>query len=308
MVISPNNIYATLNLYYLIMNKSRETKKRFEEKKLYGNIADLLEKYSSDQEKNNVLSKKLNSYSVGIAFLLLVVTAFQGYISHEISESNDMLTEVTVQEYSYHQPDVSLVDSYILKLYVYEINETTTKFSFLNLVRVYNSAQSDDIALVAPKDLMKVEKSDGFKGITIELKSESSGEVFSQYIIPSEPAYITYIEGLPFPIPIIPGNEPEEIPFFRTIVYTHNVNDTVFNFTLNDSLEVNHPNGSLMKEIVVPTTSSTVYTKGDETVIVTVDNNLSYAMDVRFTNNETVYDGWKTQFLLKYSSSSVILT
>jgi hypothetical protein len=290
------------------MNRSYETKKRSEEKKFYEKLIVLLEKQSNDAENNNAWNKKLTKYSVGIAFLLFLVAAFQGYISHEISESNDMLTKVTVQEYSYHQPDVSLVDSYILKLYVYEINETTTKFSFLNLARVYNSAQSDDIALVTPKDLMKVEKSYELKGATKYFKNESSGgNLQSIYYYPTS-YYITYMEGLPFPIPIIPGNEPQEIPFFRTKVYTHKANDTVFNFTLNDALEVRYPNGSLMKEIVIPTTSSIVYIKGDETVIVTVDNNLSYAMGVRFTNNETVYDGWKTQFLLKYSSSSVILT
>ena len=283
------------------MNKSRETKKRFEEKKLYENIVALLEKQGSKQDYNNKWTRALTIISVTIAFFLLVATCLQLGI-------NDKLTSATVQEYSYHQPDVSLVDSYILKLYVYEINETTTKFSFLNLARVYNSAQSDDIALVTPKDLMKVEKSYELKGATKDFKNESSGEnLQSIYYYPTA-YYITYMEGLPFPIPIIPGNEPQEIPFFRTKVYTHNANDTVFNFTLNDALEIRYPNGSLMKEIVIPTTSSIVYIKGDETVIVTVDNNLSYAMGVRFTNNETVYDGWKTQFLLKYSSSSVILT
>ncbi|WP_407283148.1 hypothetical protein V7O61_15015 [Methanolobus sp. WCC1] len=283
------------------MNKSRETKKRFEEKKLYENIVALLEKQGSKQDYNNKWTRALTIISVTIAFFLLVATCLQLGI-------NDKLTSATVQEYSYHQPDVNLVDSYFVKLYVYEINETTTKFSFLNIARVYNSAQSDDIALVKPKDIMKVEQINDFKGMSLNLMSASSGEIFGQYTIPSRVGYVTSIEGLPFPVPIIPGNAPQEIPFFRTIVSTHEANHEEFGFNLNDTLEVNHPNGSLIKEIIIPTTSNIMYTRGDENAIVKVDNNLSYAIDVRFTDNETIYDGWKTQFLLKYSSSAVTLS
>jgi hypothetical protein len=261
------------------MNRSYETRKRSEEKRFYEKLILLLEKQSKDYEKNNKLINVLTVCSVLIALSLFWVAFQQMNIEKDVSESNKILANVTADEYGYHQPDVSLIDSYFLKLYVYEINETTTKFSFLNIARVYNSAQSDDIALVAPKGIMKAEQ--------------------------ISPDHVTYIEGLPFPVPIIPGNAPQEIPFYRTIVSTHEANHEKFGFNLNDTLEVNHPNGSLIKEILVPTTSNIMYTRGDETVIVKVDNNLSYAIHVRFTDNGTIYDEWKTQFLLKYSNSAV---
>ncbi|SFM72332.1 hypothetical protein [Methanolobus profundi] len=289
------------------MNKSHETKKRFEEKKFYERLIILLEDQSLNQDKNNKWIFRLTLCSVVIAFLLFWVAFQQMNLENEISDSNKILANVTAQEYGYHQPDVSLVDSYYVKLYIYQINETATKFSFLNLARVYNSAQSDDIALVKPKNIMKTARIPDLGVGVIYIVDNSSGEVLIQQNFSFPPGYTYSIEGLPFPVPVIPGDSPQEIPFFLTIDSTHEKDHESFGFNINDSLEVYHPNGLLMNEINIPTTSSIMYSRGDETVVVKVDNGIAYTIDVRSTDNETTYHNWKNQFLLKYSSSAVTL-
>ena len=108
-------------------------------------------------------------------------------------------------------PDVSLIEGYAAKLYVFHDNKSEPSFTVIAIASVYNSAQSDDIALVKQKYLGISHKPFENKKVTIyELYGNSITNIYEEDIGNND---TISIEGPFSPIPIIPGEHWEKLLF-----------------------------------------------------------------------------------------------
>ena len=287
-------------------------------------------------------TEKLAKYTriLAIATILLVVATLGLLaINHNLSESNEKLTNVTTEFYRYHPPDVSLIHGSIYKLFVLRDNNSGTYLTLLGISSIYNSAQSDDIALIRQKKL----------GETIEFVSPKIKLIegnLNTYNLNLKVNDTIKIEGNPFPIPVKPGEVPKVVPtsityhMERILDYnaacyillkgnsSHSKYNHIFNYdnltnqyipetdvstcdltiqTNITDLEVLHP---ISKEIITNLTNAEPveikYIIGQNRAIVNLNYGIYY-INVEYTEDRETYQNWKIKFLTSYSPVSVTI-
>ena len=284
-------------------------------------------------------TEKLANYTKVLAFattLLFIATLGLVFINQNLSESNENLTNVTTEFYRYHPPDVSLIHGSIYKLFVLRDNNSGTYLTLLGISSIYNSAQSDDIALIRQKKL----------GETIEFVSPKIKLIegnLNTYNLNLKVNDTIQIEGNPFPIPVKPGEAPKIVPTSITyrmerildyntpcyILIKGNSSHSKYNHTFNydnltnqfipepdvstcdltiqtnvTDLEVLHP---ISKEIITNLTNTEPveikYVVGQNKAIVNL-NHITYYINVEYTEDKETYQNWKIKFLTAYSPIS----
>jgi len=255
---------------------------------------------SRDISKNRFLKeenrKKLKSFSsilMIIFTLLLVLVAFLQYnVNLKISESNEKLTKITTEFYKYHPPEVILIKGEVIKLYVLK-DRTGTYFTIVGLASVYNSALSDDIALIENK---YIEHSNPLKTIENNGSSTIEGNL--------------YIEGNIFPIPLNPGDS-SDFPLLATFKTDDLISQNfTFNITLDSTvstIEVIHPiNKTILDNLTAFEPINIVYLMGSDEAIVK-KNGHNKSIQVRYTDDTDLYHGWKQTFLSNYGTGSFLI-
>jgi len=248
---------------------------------------------------------------LAIATVLLLVVSFLQYQANlELSDSNEKLTNITTEYYRYHSPEVSLIQGNVAKLYVLRDGNSTTYFTVLGFASVYNSALSDDIALVRQENTGNTYKLFDDTKITIY---GVQGNVITQIYEVNIPINDSIsIESTTIPIPIIPGEPPKEIPLLMTyrIENTIELNTTVELEIIKEisNIEVIHPN---TKKIIANFTAldptNITYIMGKDMAIVEKNGRNVYNIEVRYTENKETYQNWKRTFLRPYGLSSLTI-
>lgn len=169
-------------------------------------------------EENNEKLTKATCWLVIATILLVVVGGLQLILSSNLVDLNEKMTNITFEFYRYHPPDVSLTNGYIARLFVCQDKSMGTYITLYGMGEIYNSDQSNDIALVRPKKLAMEQTFD-------------NGRIV--------------IEGNRNYISIIPGEEPKLIP----ILVTYQINK---DFVLNDSIDINVNSNISQIEVIHP--------------------------------------------------------
>ena len=246
-----------------------------------------------------------------IATVLLLVVSFLQYQANlELSDSNEKLTNITTEYYRYHSPEVSLIQGNVAKLYVLRDGNSTTYFTVLGIASVYNSALSDDIALVRQENTGNSHKLFDDKKYTIYGVQGNVITPIYEVNIPINDSIS--IESTTIPIPIIPGEPPKEIPLLMTyrIENTIELNTTVELEIIKEisNIEVIHPN---TKKIIANFTAldptNITYIMGKDMAIVEMNGRNVYNIEVRYTEHKETYQNWKRTFLRPYGLSSLTI-
>lgn len=291
----------------------------------------------------NRINNQLAHYTkvLAIATIILTIsTIFLVYFNYNLSSSNEKLTNITTEFYSYHPPDVSLIKGMILKLYVLRDNNSGTYLTVVGVSSVYNSAQSDDIAVVRQKNLGKSYSFENLKMTIYEVQPN----LITSYDLESQLNDTIDIEGIPFPIPVKPGDLPRKIP---TLITYHMGNNIDLNTTCNISIkgntsqtsnihtfsknlltnqitmepvlsacnitmkanitniEVIHPiSKKIMANLTTAEPVDIKYVVGQDIAHVNL-NASTYSIGVRYTEDKEIYLNWKRRFLASYGTVSI---
>lgn len=239
---------------------------------------------------SNEINRKMVNYQKGLYIftgILAIATVLLAIFTFLLYNSNEKLTNITTDYYKYHSPDVSLINGYIAKLYVLRDNNSGTYFTVLGIASVYNSKLSTDTALIRQKNL----------GKSYTLLNNDTVSV----------------EGSSFPIPIVPGYPPKDVPILVTyknqkIMDTNApveiaIDEDAFN------LEVLHPTSKIiLYNLTSLNPANITYTMGKDKADVKMNDGSIYEIDVRYTEDKKTYQDWKLTFLRPYGISSIIIS
>lgn len=208
---------------------------------------------------------------------LVFVGVFQCYISSQ-------LTDITNESYAYHPPKISLTNEYVASMFVCQDTYMGTCFTIYGEAEIYNSGQSDDIALARPKNL----------GMQQQFET---GRII--------------IEGNRDFIPIIPGAKPKQIPILVTLQSDENIteNSSVhLNVLPNVSIfEFVHPvDKHILNEIPVLGTVNIEYIFGENTARLN-SSNYNNTIQVLYFEDYYKYNKMKKDILFDYGKSAILL-
>lgn len=252
--------------------------------------------------------ERTNKYLVIVQICLLFLAAIVGYytisIENQISDSNEKLTNITDEHYKYHPPEVTLIKAYVSKLYVLKDNNSGTYLSILGIASIYNSALSDDIALVRQKNIGQLDKPFEYK-----IKILVGDKSYEGPLMPSN--VVKSVEGNLFPTSVIPGNPPADVPLLTTYKTSKimNLNKTIdFVVDTNFSvIEVIHPvNKTILTTLTSFEPTNVTYIMGSETASIKMNDSHTYTIDVRYTEDKETYRDWKRIFLSEYGTGAFI--
>ncbi|MCK5660883.1 MAG: hypothetical protein KAH86_05940 [Methanosarcinales archaeon] len=238
-------------------------------------------------EKLAIYTKKLAVATIVLTvatICLLIVAGLSLSTTQDISESNEKLTNVTEEFYSYHPPNVSLISGYIGKLYVLKKNNSETYLTVFGYYSPYNSASADDIALVQQAHI---------------------GESFI-----GENGAVTVVEGVITPFPVIQGKFSGELPLMSTLKIRQSIE---MNVTIDVEippiyLNVTHPlNRTLLANLTATEFAIINYTMGEEKATIHMDGGHTQPIDVRYTEDIEMYNHWKKTMLLQHGYSIYII-
>ena len=242
---------------------------------------------------------------LAIATILLFFVSFLQYQANlKLSESNEILTNITKEFYEYHPPEVSLITGDIDKLYILN-NNTESKITIVGIASVYNSGLSDDIALVIQKRIGAPPYIQNEKVTLYGVQGNTTTKLYEEY---TGRNYTIYIDGNPIPISV-PPKEQKEIPILMTYKL-EKASETVELEIMEElsDIEVIHPtNKTILKNITALKPATITYTMGNDKAFVKCDDGISYKIDVRYTTNEETYMDWKASFLRQFGVSSLII-
>lgn len=237
---------------------------------------------------NDVIVKYTKILAIATV-ILAVATLILAISTIKLSDSNEKLTEITEEFYRYHPPDIGLTSGYVAKLYVLRNNSYGTYITVLGIYSIYNSASSDDIALVRKTNLKE-----SFK--PLDIQDVSINDSLS-------------IEGNLFPISIIPGESPKEMPILVTRKIEKMIeNDDEIKLEIKSDIsriEVIHPtDNKILTNLTVLNPCNITFTMGQNTAIVEMNDSIKYNIDIRYTEDYEIYQNWKRTFLRPYGISS----
>lgn len=245
-------------------------------------------------EEEKIKKWKLwSSYCLIIfTFLLVIVAIFQYNVNLKISESNEKLTIATTEFYKYHPPEVVLIKGQVIKLYVLK-DSTGNYFTIVGLASVYNSALSDDIALIEKK---YIKNSYLIKASEKDDSSTIEGNL--------------YIEGNIFPIPLNPGDS-NDFPLLGTFKTNDLINQNfTIDVTVNTTvsiIEVIHPiNKTILANLTAFEPINIIYRMGSDEATV-INNDINTSIQVRYTDDIDLYHSWKQTFLSNYGTGAFII-
>ena len=265
--------------------------------------------YRSRRKIEDGLTKYTKLMALATLFLFFAA-CLSAYATIQISDSNEKMTDITKEFYRYHLPEVSLIEGYVGKLYVFRDNKSGSFFTVIGFASVYNSAQSDDIALARQKYLGKSYKP--FENTKITIYGVQDNSMIEIYEIDIENNDTISIEGNPSPIAIIPGEPPIDIPLMMTYKSEDDINlNKTVEFEIVEEIsiiEVIHPiNKTILANITTLKPTNITYIMGKDSAIVRNSDGRTYNIDVRYTENEDTYRDWKRIFLRPYGISSFIV-
>ena len=247
----------------------------------------LIKKQKNENDENIA---KYTYWLVIVTVFLVIVTVFlvavgslQYIVSSNIADSSEKMTNITYEFYRYHPPEVSLINGHIGALFVCQDKDMGTFLTIYGVGEVYNSAQSNDIALVRPN---------------IRIGNQiKNGAMF--------------IEGNQNYIPIIPGEEPKSIP----VMATYQQNSSLI---LNYSIQLNvDPNISQI-EVIHPIDKKTLgsiklleptridYKFGEDKAKLNT-NDYSETIQVLYFEDYYEYVDMKKEILFGYGKSAVLM-
>lgn len=265
----------------------------------------------SKNKENDAKIAKYTRWLTGFTFLLFIATLALASIAFSQYKVDLKMSDITSDFYTYHSPDAAVIDGYVTNLYVLNNNSTKMYISVVGLASVYNSALSDDVALVKKMDLGNSYKQFKDEIIITYIVDMETGEVLQQKEILFVRNDTVHVEGNIFPISINSG-ESEYIPILISYV-----RDTPFEANSTIDLEINanatqleviHPiNKTILYTMAAFSPINITYIMGEDTAIVKVDNHTSYNANVRYTEDENIYRDWKYRFLLQYGKGAFVV-
>lgn len=225
-------------------------------------------------------TEKLAGYTKMLAVATIVLALTTGLLflaTQDISESNEILTNVTEEFYSYHPPDVSLISGFIDKLYVLKYNNSETYFTISGYYSTYNSALADDIALVQQADI-------------------------GNPIIDDNIVFV--VEGIVSPFPVTQGKFSGELPLLSTLNIKQQSIEKNASITINFSpiyVNVTHPlNKTRLANLTAIESTTIIYTMGEEKATVQMNGGHTHSIYVGYTEDVEMYNLWKKTMLLQY--------
>ena len=242
-------------------------------------LADYTEKLAIYTQKLAVATIVLTVATI----CLLIVAGLSLSATQDISESNEKLTNITEDFYTYHPPDVSLISGHIAKLYVVRTNNSETYLTVLGYYSPYNSALADDIALVQQAHIGK------------------------QFMMANG---VIVVEGIIPPFPVIPGEFLEEIPLLMTHKIQESIEiSTIMNITIPPLYaNITHPvNKTLLANLTAIESVNINYTMGENKATMYLSDGHTQSIYVRYTEDIETYNDWKNTMLLQHGSSFYII-
>ena len=267
-----------------------------------------IKKTSKNDAKIVKYTRQLTLFTL-LLFIATLALASIAYLQYNVDLK---MSEITSDFYTYHSPDASVIDGYVTNLYVLNNNSTKMYISVVGLASVYNSALSDDVALVKKMNLRKNYKPFNDEIIMIaSIVDMGTGEVLQRQEIPYVRNGTVNVEGNIFPISINSG-ESEYIPilisYVRETPFEENNTIDLEIDTNVTQLEVIHPtNKTILYTMTAFSPINITYIMGKDTAIVKVDNHTSYNANVRYTEDENTYRDWKYKFLLQYGEGAFVV-
>lgn len=242
--------------------------------------------------------------------ILALVAALQFAGTLKIADSNEKMTDITEIFYEYHPPNVTLIDGSFAKLYVLKQNGSNTEISVVGIASVYNSALSDDVALVKKNVYSTPYYPLSEAKFIFYIVNNTTGDIYSTTEVPIIINDTLFVEGNSFPLPVNPGSF-TYIPIMLTIKSN---SDVPLNKSINFTIDHNHTRF----EVVHPTTKKQIsnfsscetshitYIMGENIAHVTEITGREYIVDVRYTEDKEVYTEWKNIYLLQYGRGALV--
>lgn len=243
-------------------------------------------------KENNNSNEKYTKTLAFATVILAVATVALAFSTINLSNSNERLTELTEEFYMYHPPEIGLTSGYIGKIYVLRNNSYGTYITILGVYSIYNSATSDDTALIR-----KTNSKESFK------QSDNQGMLNN---------YSFTIEANSFPIPINPGESPKEMPILVTSEIKeviNNGNEIRLKIESDISkIEVIHPiDERILANFTTLNSCNVILIMGENTAIVEMNDSKKYNVEIRYTEDHEEYQNWKRTFLRPYGASSFLI-
>ncbi|MFY1112722.1 MAG: hypothetical protein AB3K77_13735 [Methanosarcinaceae archaeon] len=204
----------------------------------------------------------------------------------EIAESNELLTNVTSNYYAYNPPDVSVTSRWIAYLFVCNNESKGTYITVVGLPSFYNSALSNDVALLKPR------------GATRE-KRVSYGRIV--------------MESNAYPIPLSPGESPKIVPLLITHHYENNTfqSKEQINISVDSNasiVEVIHPVNKQIIENINSLENVTIhYVFGETNAKIYYENGYDPRIPVQYTTNYDIYENLKRNLLSVYGDGALTI-
>lgn len=244
--------------------------------------------------KRNI-DEDLSKYTKILAFatiILAIATVLLVFETLKLSDSNERLTKISEEFYKYHPPDVGLTPGYISEIYVLRNSSYGTLISVLGVYTIYNSAISDDAALIKKTNLRES-----------SIPPDIPNKTISGY---------TTIEGNSFPIPIIPGDPPKQLPLLvtRQIGIIIEDNSTIY-LEIQENIskiEIIHPvNMTILSNLTALEPCNVTYKMGQNEAIVMMNDGSKYSIKVDYSEDYEQYKYWKSKFLNQFGTGYFII-
>lgn len=255
---------------------------------------------------------KILAYAtIVLAFATVVLAIATGILAIEtikLSNSNEKLTNITLEYYGYHLPKVSLIQGNVANLYVFRDNNSGPYLTVLGLASVYNSAESDDIALIRHKYIGTSFRP--YANNIIKLHTVQGNSIQSYEIDIGNNDTIS-VEGNQFPIPISPGEQKKDIPLLITYKPEDIVDlNTPIGLVILEEItiiEIIHPvEKTILTNLTALKSTNITYIMGEDTAIVKSNDGNTYNIEVRYTEDVETYRDWKKMLLRPYGSSLTV--